>query len=547
MGRVIWRVLFFVAVGLGSPGLLKAQSLGSPSSKEASDKDQIIQKLIERVETLEQQVRKLQEGNSQPGVSREPGFSSSKKDGLDDEELDRITAGSKPPMSANPAMSSSRLRSGSGDSLLPLSPVAQAEQLPVSPAAPAGQPAQAPQASPSEAASPPEQPGVSPAAPAGQPAQAPQAASPKAATPAQPGGSQNASEDEEREVTRVPVASVERGGSLLRPGQISLGATPTFTYNRTSHLILTGFSVIPLIILGTLESEKTTTNSYGNTFGVRYGLYKDIQVDLSVPFSYQTQSRVRVSNDSVSLTTDHASQLGFGDIGAGVTYQLLYEKPWLPDLFSSFHLQFPTGRSQFDIFKSITAQGEFVSIEDFVSRLAKQGIATGSGYWGMNFGLSMSKAYDPAVIFANFGYTYSIPKNATLIGISGEQVEGGILLHAQSLNARVQPGGALQFGLGFALSLNSQFSINLRFTDNITLESKQNGTTIPDSGLNVGQFGAGFTLALSRRFVMDFGGAIGITPDAPSFSVSMGLNSSFDSWRDLLPFHSWKDLFPFRF
>jgi hypothetical protein len=461
-------------------------------------RDQVIQDLLDRVDLLEREVQRLRNGMEAADRSSERA-SSRARSRLTDEDLEGITAAGKPSVTVH---------SGSLPSPAPVvAPKERALQNEVVvAAAPVAQSAA----------------GAAPAGPAAPPATA------EAATQKE--------EEEEREVTRVPLAAVERGGTLLRPGNFQIEPSFSYSHNRTSRLILTGFSVIPLIILGTLESEKLTHDSFTTNLGLRYGLIKDVQLGFRLPFSYLNQSRVRLSSERVSLVSEEASEFGLGDIEMSATYQPIYERGWLPDVTTSLSLRAPTGRSQFDIFKDISRGGPFANVEDFVSRLNNEGLATGSGFWALSGSVSMVKALDPAVLFGTIGYSHSFGRRVTLVEINQTEVPEGLVLDPRTVKADLQPGDTISFGLGVALALNSQFSINFSFSDSITFKSQRSGRKIDDSQQNVAQFTTGFTLALRRGLAVDFRGGIGLTPDAPDFVFTLALPMTFNSVWDLIPF-----------
>ncbi len=365
---------------------------------------------------------------------------------------------------------------------------------------------------------------------------APEPTTPAPAAPTPPTPSTAGEGEEEREVTRVPLATIEKGGVLLRPGHIQFELGFGYTHSRSTRLILTGFSVLPLIILGTLESEKVTTDSFSPTFSVRYGIIKDLQFDFTIPAAYQIQRIVRLSNEVVALTEDTATELGLGDITAGLSYQLFYEHGLLPDLSVSLRARFPTGRSQFDIFETIAKQGAFLSVEDFVRRLNAEGLPLGSGFWALSGSISAVKAFDPIVLFGTIGYTYSFPRDVTLISITGTPSEGGVLLHPQPVTTHISPGGTLSLSVGFAISLTREVSVSFGFSDGVTFSTKQAGRKIADSYLNVGQFNVGVNLALSRRVSVSANGAIGVTPDAPNLGFTLSVPVAFESVTELWPF-----------
>ena len=476
-------------------------------------RDRVIEKLLERVEVLERQMEQFQreQGAASSSSSRS---SVSRRAPLSDGELEGITAAGK----AMPAMQSDlsrKLPSILGEQQDSLQMAAEPESRPAqqTPEQGSGSNSQA----------------IQPSAQPSQQTQQPGDIS---------GGQAGPGDDEgERETTRVPLAAVERGGNLLPPGKLQLETALSYAYNRTTRLIFTGFSVIPIVILGTLESEKVTQNTWGSTFSMRYGVMKDLMTSFSLPISWQLQNRVRVSNDSVSLVSDDTNQFGIGDMQFAITYQPIYESGWLPDTNLSLQLRAPTGRSQFDLAKDLAKKGPTFTIDDFIAQLNKQGLPTGSGFWGLTPSVSIVKGFDPGVLFASLGYTFNFSRDATLVQIGQNPVGGGAVQFVpEAFKANVGPGDSINVSLGMALSLNNQLSFNFGFLNSYTFLSKQNGIKVTDSNVNVSQFRAGFTVAVTRRLTVDVAGLIGLTPDAPNFALSVSLPLTFDSPKDLLPF-----------
>jgi hypothetical protein len=329
---------------------------------------------------------------------------------------------------------------------------------------------------------------------------------------------------------------VERGGSLLRPGNFQIETNFSYAHSETSRLIVGGFTVLPLIVLGTLGSERLKTDTLSPTFAFRYGIIKDLQADVRVPLIYQNTSRVRLSNEVAALVQESDQQFGVGDVEFGLTYQPLYEKGWLPDLVVSLRARAPTGRDQFSIFKDISQQGPFANVEDFTSRLNAEGLPLGAGFWGVSGSVSATKAFDPVILFGTVGYRFNLERTVTNIQIIGTPSGGGVSLTPQAIEQDIQPGDSVFFSLGAAVALTGQVSVNFSFTDQITFNSKQEGQKIAGSSTNIGQFNAGFTLGISRTVSLDFSGSIGVTPDAPGFGLGVSVIKGFASIKELWPF-----------
>lgn len=512
--RALIALLALTTALVGVPSWARADELSHRLIKELERRDKIIKRLAARVKVLEEKIAGLQQPavaqvSAGRGVTGPHARSGSKRFVLSDAELDRIVAGSLPRQLGAGTRASSR----SGELLAPARDVN----------------IQLSQATTSQSA----EPKPTPTAPAGA------AAPTTAAAPSISTDASGQDQEEERNVLRVPLASVARGGNLLRPGQFQIEPGLTYSYAENTRLIMTGFSVIPLVILGTLESEKVKSNVVSSSLSFRYGVIRDLQLDVQLPFVWSDRDRTRLSNDEVKLTSESESDFGVGDLGFGLTYQPIYESGWIPDVTLSGRVRAPTGRSQFDIFNDIAQGGRFGSVDEFVTSLDDQGLATGFGFWGLTLGTSFVKSADPAVLFGSVGYTFNFAKDVTTVGLVQDPRGDAVAIVPTVVDTRFDPGDSVQFNVGFALALNSQMSVNFGFSDRIVFESSQNGVNITDSDLHIAQFNTGFTLALRPRLSIDVTGAFGLTPDAPDFSLGMSLPMSFNSYQDLIP-ASWR-------
>jgi hypothetical protein len=326
----------------------------------------------------------------------------------------------------------------------------------------------------------------------------------------------------------VPLAAVQQGGLLVGRDQLILEPTISYTYSQNTQLILTGFSVLPLIILGGLQSQKTTTNLVAPALQLRYGLYRGLQLDFRVPVVYVNQSQLfALSSTQAGQAEQSQSTFNIGDVNFGLTYQFFYERSWYPDLMFRLGATAPTGQSQFDIFKKIASQGPLTSPDAFQRSLNNNGLATGGGRWSISGTVNAIKALDPGILFGTVGMNYTPASTETLIQINGQPTQGGILLNPTVISARL---GAVYAGLaslGLAISLNNQLSVNLSFSDVFQKATTANGFNVPNTQLNIGQFNFGINLAISPSQTLNFVGSIGITPDAPSMSFLFSVPTFF--------------------
>jgi hypothetical protein len=332
-----------------------------------------------------------------------------------------------------------------------------------------------------------------------------------------------AQQEEEREVARVPLAAVQAGGLLLPRDSIIVEPTIFYTYSQSTSLVVTGFSVLPLIILGTFESQRTTTNLVSPALQLRYGLWRGLQLDFRIPYTYANTSILRVSTEHAGQVEQSQHDAGIGDITFGLTYQFLYERGWLPDLMVRIGATAPTGQSQFDIFEKIAKGGGLGSAEAFLNALNSSGVALGGGRWTISTSVNGVKALDPGILFATTGWNFTPASTENLIQITAEPVSGGVILQPQLISARLGAVHSFLGSFGLAISLNNQLSVNFSISELISKATTANGVKIAASATNVGQFNFGLNLAVSPTTTLNFLTQIGVTPDAPALSVLMSV------------------------
>ena len=324
-------------------------------------------------------------------------------------------------------------------------------------------------------------------------------------------------------MARVPLAAVQAGGLLLPRDSMILEPTVFYTYSQNTRLIVTGFSVLPLIILGTFESERITTNLVSPAIQLRYGVYRGLQVDLRIPYTYANQSRLRLSTETAGQVEESQHDSGLGDISFGLTYQFLYERGWLPDLMFRIGALAPTGKSQFDIFKDIANAGGLASADAFLHALNTKGIALGGGRWNYQATVNGVKALDPGILFASVGWFYTPPTTEDLIQVTSTPVSGGVVLQPTLVSSSLGAVNSLQASIGLAIALNNQLSMNLSISELISKATKANGVKIPGSATNIGQLNFGITLSVSPNTTINFVSSIGVTPDSPSLTTLLSV------------------------
>lgn len=299
--------------------------------------------------------------------------------------------------------------------------------------------------------------------------------------------------------------------------QHKLTVEPSFTYaySAANNLNLNGFYALGSIFLGSLTVQKV--RSHTATFGLltRYGLTSNFQIDLDVPFIYRQATYLSTdsSNNAVEKTTRVDPSPAVGDVSLGLNFRLLQETLDRPDLVAYFRVKAPTGKSPFGIKTGTTADGNL----KYPSKLP-----SGNGVWAASLGFSTVKTVDPAILFANLGYTYNFPRHFEDISSTpGVTQPGSVLL-----------GASIQYGVGIAFALNETTSVSTSYSQTFIGKTKlknDGGSWQPVAGseANPALLSIGATHALGPHTTFGVTLGVGLTPDAPNLQISFRLPYQF--------------------
>jgi hypothetical protein len=302
----------------------------------------------------------------------------------------------------------------------------------------------------------------------------------------------------ERQATEaLDRALITRGSLLLNSGQLEIDNTTNYFSASSDHVTINGFALLPVLVVGDIESERTRQDYLLPSFTARLGLPHKFQMDFNIPYGYELIRSVNASN----VETDE-SNFGLGDISAGISRQLTMEHGRIPDLIAN-------GR-----FKSTTGADSF--------SLTSSEVALGTGFNSIQGNLTAAKSSDPLVFFGNIGYTYNMPANHTISANDPSNPNATTVGH-------FNPGSAIEFQVGSILAINPDTSMTVSWDQRFTRATQLNGTEIPASYLVEGtlRLGTSYMYAPGRTVDLSFG--VGLTPDTPNLQFSVGF-----PWRTTL-------------
>ncbi|AVE03440.1 MULTISPECIES: hypothetical protein [Pseudomonas] len=294
-------------------------------------------------------------------------------------------------------------------------------------------------------------------------------------------------------------------------GKFSVETGITYARYDARQLTLNGFLALDSIFLGNLNLDRIKSDSWTLDLTARYNVDNRWQFDVNAPVVYRESTYQSSGAGNDATATSEASVTRnptLGDVNFGVAYKFLDETPSLPDAVVSLRVKAPTGKDPFGI--------KLVKQPDNDNLFLPESLPTGNGVWSITPGISLVKTFDPAVLFGSLSYTHNFEESFDDISSDVNQKVGG----------KVRLGDSFQIGAGVAFALNEKMSMSFSVSDLVQRQSKlkpdgRDWQSVVSSDANAGYFNVGMTIAASDNLTIVPNLAIGITPDAPSFSFSL--------------------------
>ena len=294
------------------------------------------------------------------------------------------------------------------------------------------------------------------------------------------------------QVTAIPAAM----NVLTPPGRLILD--PSIEYVRTSNnrLVFRGVEIVPGIQLGVIEASDVARDTAVATLAARYGLTDRLEVEVRVPYVYRHDRLSLLARSTPEFDGQERvlEENSLGDIEAAARYQLTPGRGGFPILVANARVKSPSGISPYRV--------------NFDEMGVAQGLATGSGFWSVEGGVTAIYPSEPAVVFASLSYLHNFARDID------KQIGGGLV-------GRVDPGDSIGGQIGFGLSLNPRFSVSFGYSHNyIFRTSTEIGATKQTSRpLQIGSMLMGWSFRLSDRLTLNNSFEFGVTNEAPDMRV----------------------------
>ncbi|NVK38935.1 MAG: transporter [Gammaproteobacteria bacterium] len=282
--------------------------------------------------------------------------------------------------------------------------------------------------------------------------------------------------------------ATENNYSLMKQGQTSLGYNMSYSYVADQRLdveILNGQ-------VRAFDVNPSSVHNLSNNFNFDYGYLNNLTLGFTLPLVVKYDS------------TETQSASGLGDVSINAR--------WQPYAYVPGELSKTVTGS----FKTKTGSSPFHTV-------GQKTLPTGSGYYSLTGGLSLSKVVDPVMLFGSGSISYAIPEKDV------NQPRSGALL------MEVKPGVSASFSGGYAYSLSYDVSMSMSFqasyTDKSTYVFRNSSGTFSEaqsSASMTGLFNISLGVRVSPKTITNIGVGFGMTDDAPDIILSLSLPIDVD-------------------
>jgi hypothetical protein len=311
---------------------------------------------------------------------------------------------------------------------------------------------------------------------------------------------------------------VEQTQNAYFSRKFTLESDLTYNHYDRAELTLNGFLALNSIFLGNIAIDRVTSDSLTYDLIGRYAITPRLSVNLDVPYvgratDYQQGG---AGGSAASIDEAQSSGKGIGDVNLSVNYKILTETTSRPDTVLTFGVTAPSGLAPYGIkwYNVATSQYEQFAVPN------RQ--PTGNGVWQATLGSSFVKTMDPAIVFGNIGYIHSLIRGFSDIDTDPQVVTPG----------SVKLSDVYYYGAGLAFAFNDRSSLSLSFSDRINgkdslRETGGSWTKIIGSQANAATLNLGFTYALDSHTTLVTILGMGMTPDAPDFTLTFKIPYMF--------------------
>jgi hypothetical protein len=319
--------------------------------------------------------------------------------------------------------------------------------------------------------------------------------------------------------TRPPEVAplFEQPGVLTPRGRYVLEPSLQYSYSSTNRVALVGYTIIPALLVGLVDVREVKRNTTTATITGRFGVTDRFELEARIPYVYRSDSTVSreiFTGTAVENVFDTRGK-GIGDIELTGRYQFSGGRADQPYAIGSLRIKSRTGRDPFEV---VTDCAQRCTGNTSGTGLPLD-LPTGSGFYGVQPGLTMLFPSDPAVFFGSISYLHNIRRH---------DVSRKVLSGQSEFLGTVDAGDIFGFNFGMGLALNDKSSFSLGYDHSSVGRTKLNGQTVPGSvRTQIGTLLLGYSYRLDDKRTLNVSVGAGLTRDTPDVTLTLRVPNSF--------------------
>ncbi|MEH6355517.1 MAG: transporter [Marinobacter sp.] len=308
------------------------------------------------------------------------------------------------------------------------------------------------------------------------------------------------------QATSIASITADRG-IVTRPGRFTIEPSLSYSHSNSTLVAIEGYTVIPALLIGLINISEVQRDTFVGAVSLKYGFTSRLEAAVRVPYlSISEDLRERdIFKGSAVDNLRESSGDGLGDIELSTRYQLNDGLEGWPYVIGVFRVRAPSGEGPYDVEQTTLFADDGTPIGVTLKERP-----TGSGFWSFEPGFSFIYPSDPAVLFGNLSYVWTM-----------EEDEG------PANGGTVDPGDIVRFGFGMGFAFNERTSFSLGYDHSVIGKTSfEQGNSLFDANfdrIQVGSLSFGLAHRLSNRTTLSISVNVGVTESAPNTEITLRL------------------------